>query len=170
MGDRLYSQPLSSDGRMAFSPSLQEARRHQSTASHRHSRRHAQYTRPDRGRSAGLAIRCPLNPSPRVAFPTHRKASQRGRPQLGSPVLGAPIYFFAAVTEEPAVPGCADGTCTPADPNAAFNSPDTLAQLANDLGGAILVGHSLSASFPTRAALRPGSTGVKGIIQLETGC
>jgi len=68
------------------------------------------------------------------------------------------------------VPGCADGTCTPADPNAAFNSPDTLAQLANDLGGAILVGHSLSASFPTRAALRPGSTGVKGIIQLETGC
>ncbi len=66
--------------------------------------------------------------------------------------------------------GCADGTCTPSDPNAFFNSPDTLATLANKLHGAILVGHSQSASFPTRAALRPGSTGVKGIIQLETGC
>jgi len=89
---------------------------------------------------------------------------------------GSNLNFYKQVipdlnsTLNNAVPGCADGTCTPADPNAAFNSPDTLAQLANDLGGAILVGHSQSASFPTRAALRPGSTGVKGIIQLETGC
>ena len=44
-----------------------------------------------------------------------------------------------------------------------------MAELANDLGGAILVGHSQSSSFPTRAALLD-PRGVKGIIQLETGC
>jgi hypothetical protein len=32
------------------------------------------------------------------------------------------------------------------------------------------MGHSQSSSFPTRAALQKGSTGVRGIIQLETGC
>jgi hypothetical protein len=89
---------------------------------------------------------------------------------------GASLTFYKQVipdlnaTLSGAIPGCADGTCTPSDPNAFFNSPDTLATLANKLGGAILVGHSQSAAFPTRAALRPGSTGVKGIIQLETGC
>jgi len=71
---------------------------------------------------------------------------------------------------EASSPTCADGTCTPSDPNAPFNSPDNMALLANQLGGAILVGHSQSSGFPTMAALRPGSTGVKGIIQLETGC
>jgi hypothetical protein len=45
-----------------------------------------------------------------------------------------------------------------------------MAELANELGGAILVGHSESSSYPTRAALQAGSHGVKGIIQLETGC
>ena len=51
-----------------------------------------------------------------------------------------------------------------------WNTPASMAELGNDLGGAIMVGHSQSSSFPIRAALRPGSTGVKGIIQLETGC
>jgi hypothetical protein len=32
------------------------------------------------------------------------------------------------------------------------------------------VGHSQSSAFPTRAALQPGANGVRGIIQLETGC
>jgi hypothetical protein len=55
-----------------------------------------------------------------------------------------------------------------------------MALLANKLGGAILVGHSQSSPYPTRAALQPGSgcypfttasaCKVKGIIQLETGC
>jgi len=67
-------------------------------------------------------------------------------------------------------PTCADGNCTPSDPNAPFNSPENMALLAKQLGGAILVGHSQSSGFPTMAALRPGSTDVKGIIQLETGC
>lgn len=71
---------------------------------------------------------------------------------------------------EAASPTCADGNCTPSDPNAPFNSPDNMATLANQLGGAILVGHSQSSGFPTMAALRPGSMGVRGIIQLETGC
>lgn len=69
-----------------------------------------------------------------------------------------------------AIPGCAGGNCGPAEPNAFWHTPAAMAQLSNDLGGAILVGHSQSSAFPTRAALQPGSKGVKGIIQLETGC
>lgn len=71
---------------------------------------------------------------------------------------------------EASSPTCADGTCTPSDPNAPFNTPDNMALLANQLGGAILVGHSQSSGYPTMAALRPNSSNVKGIIQLETGC
>ena len=67
-------------------------------------------------------------------------------------------------------PTCADGTCTPGNPNTPFNTPVAMAQLANELGGAILVGHSQSSGFPTMAALAANSTGVRGIIQLETGC
>ncbi|HTT84474.1 MAG TPA: hypothetical protein VMF67_13415 [Rhizomicrobium sp.] len=67
-------------------------------------------------------------------------------------------------------PGCADGTCTPADPNSYFSTPSAMAKLANDLGGAILMGHSQSSGYPTMAALQPGSRGVRGIIQLEVGC
>jgi pimeloyl-ACP methyl ester carboxylesterase len=44
-----------------------------------------------------------------------------------------------------------------------------MSTLARDLGGAILVGHSQSSGFPTKAALYD-PTGVKGIIGLETGC
>jgi pimeloyl-ACP methyl ester carboxylesterase len=55
------------------------------------------------------------------------------------------------------------------EPDAPRQTSVRMAQLAKDLGGAILVGHSQSSSFPTRAALLD-PTGVKGIIQLETGC
>jgi hypothetical protein len=48
-------------------------------------------------------------------------------------------------------------------------TPQRMAVLAKKLKGAILVGHSQSSSFPTKAALLDPS-GVKGIIQLETGC
>lgn len=48
-------------------------------------------------------------------------------------------------------------------------TPSRMALLGKKLGGAILVGHSQSSSFPTRAALQDPSA-VKGIIQLETGC
>ena len=44
-----------------------------------------------------------------------------------------------------------------------------MAALAQDLGGVVLVGHSQSSGFPTQAALK-GLSGVRGIIQLETGC
>lgn len=67
-------------------------------------------------------------------------------------------------------PGCADGTCTPADPNTLFSTPAAMATLANDLDGAILMGHSQSSGYPTMAALTMGSHGVRGIVQLETGC
>jgi hypothetical protein len=67
-------------------------------------------------------------------------------------------------------PGCADGTCTPASPDAVFSTPASMAKLANDLNGAILMGHSQSSGYPTMAALQQESKGVRGIIQLETGC
>jgi hypothetical protein len=67
-------------------------------------------------------------------------------------------------------PGCANGTCTPTNPNAYFSTPAAMATLANELDGAILMGHSQSSGYPTMAALQPGSKGVRGIIQLETGC
>ncbi len=66
------------------------------------------------------------------------------------------------------------------DPAGFFNTPSQMAKLASKAGGMILMGHSQSSSFPTRAALQPGSgcypwtsasaCKVKGIIQLETGC
>lgn len=68
----------------------------------------------------------------------------------------------------------------PADPAGFYNTPAQMAELAREVGGAILMGHSESSSFPTRAALQPASgcfpyttreaCKVKGIVQLETGC
>lgn len=46
---------------------------------------------------------------------------------------------------------------------------ESFADLASELDGAILVGHSQSSGFPTQAVLK-GKSGIKGIIQLETGC
>jgi pimeloyl-ACP methyl ester carboxylesterase len=46
---------------------------------------------------------------------------------------------------------------------------ENVATLAQELGGAILVGHSQSAGFPTQAVLKKKG-GIKGLIQLETGC
>ena len=53
-----------------------------------------------------------------------------------------------------------------------INTPTQMAVLADELGGAILMGHSELSGFPTRAALAttPAQTKVKGIIQLEEGC
>ena len=43
-----------------------------------------------------------------------------------------------ATLSEASSPTCADGTCTPSDPNSPFNTPDNMAVLANQLGGAVL--------------------------------
>jgi len=53
-----------------------------------------------------------------------------------------------------------------------INTPTQMALLAEELGGATLMGHSESSGFPMRAALAttPAQTKVKGIIQLEEGC
>jgi hypothetical protein len=55
------------------------------------------------------------------------------------------------------------------DPRTSVPTVDNMAQLAEDLGGAVLVGHSQSSGFPTKAVLK-GRPGIRGIIQLETGC
>lgn len=55
------------------------------------------------------------------------------------------------------------------NPNTNLPTVLHMASLARDLGGAVLVGHSQSSGFPTKAALKD-PTGVRGIVQLETGC
>jgi hypothetical protein len=72
------------------------------------------------------------------------------------------------------------GAPSPADPAGFYNTPAQMAELARELDGAILMGHSESSSFPSRAALQPASgcypyttyeaCKVKAIVQLETGC
>lgn len=72
------------------------------------------------------------------------------------------------------------GAPSPADPAGFYNTPAQMAELATELDGAILMGHSESSSFPIRAALQPASgcypytteeaCKVKAIVQLETGC
>jgi hypothetical protein len=78
-----------------------------------------------------------------------------------------------------AIPDLIMTTLVPRNPANLFpelGNPDSylptgiaMAKLAKDLGGAILVGHSESAGFPTQAAIKD-PTGVRAIIQLETGC
>lgn len=88
---------------------------------------------------------------------------------------GSTLTFYKQVipdmtsTLTAAIPGCSGGGCSPAAPDGFWHTPVAMAELATQLGGAILVGHSQSSSFPTRAALRAPNA-VKGIIQLETGC
>lgn len=55
------------------------------------------------------------------------------------------------------------------DPETDIPTPTQMAKLAKELGGAILVGHSELSPFPTQAAIKD-PTGVRAIIQLETGC
>ncbi|HEX7335663.1 MAG TPA: hypothetical protein VF252_00535 [Gemmatimonadales bacterium] len=106
-----------------------------------------------------------LTPWPDERFPMHTVG-------VGP---GSTLTFYKQVipdmtsTLTAAVPGCAGGNCGPAAPDGFWHTPAAMAELADGLGGAILVGHSQSSSFPTRAALR-NPAAVKGIIQLETGC
>jgi hypothetical protein len=89
---------------------------------------------------------------------------------------GANLQFFNQIIPDLS----ATLTPSPADPAGYYNSPSQMAKLATKVDGMILMGHSQSSSFPTRAALQPGSgcypwttaeaCKVKGIIQLETGC
>jgi hypothetical protein len=72
------------------------------------------------------------------------------------------------------------GAPAPGSPSGFYNSPSQMAKLASQTDGMILMGHSQSSSFPTRAALQPESgcfpwtsaeaCKVKAIIQIETGC
>ena len=91
---------------------------------------------------------------------------------------GSNLQFYNMVI--PDLNGTLSGAPTPADPAGFYNSPAQMAELAKELDGAALMGHSKSASFPSRAALQPASgcypyttasaCKVKAIVQLETGC
>jgi hypothetical protein len=91
---------------------------------------------------------------------------------------GSNLQFYNMVI--PDLNSILSGAPTPADPAGFYNTPAQMAELARELGGAILMGHSESSAFPTRAALQPASgcypwttadaCKVKAIIQLETGC
>jgi len=74
---------------------------------------------------------------------------------------GSNLQFFNMVIPD------LNGTLGPT-----INTPTNMALLADELGGAILMGHSESSGYPSRAALAttPAQTKVKGIIQLEEGC
>jgi hypothetical protein len=91
---------------------------------------------------------------------------------------GSNLQFYNMVI--PDLNATLSGAPSPADPAGFYNTPAQMAELARQLGGAALMGHSESSSFPTRAALQPASgcypwttaaaCKVKAIIQLETGC
>jgi hypothetical protein len=91
---------------------------------------------------------------------------------------GSNLQFYNMVI--PDLNATLSGAPSPADPAGFYNTPAQMAELARELGGAALMGHSESSSFPTRAALQPASgcypyttaaaCKVKAIIQLETGC
>jgi hypothetical protein len=88
------------------------------------------------------------------------------------------LQFFNMVI--PDLNATLSGAPSPTDPAGFYNTPAQMAELARELGGAALMGHSESSSFPTRAALQPASgcypwttasaCKVKAIVQLETGC
>ena len=64
------------------------------------------------------------------------------------------------------VPSLGQQFASPASDNP---SVINMATLAKELNGAILVGHSQTSPVPTQAALKQMG-GIKGLIQLETGC
>jgi hypothetical protein len=91
---------------------------------------------------------------------------------------GSNLQFYNMVI--PDLTTTLSGAPAPADAAGFYNSPAQMAKLASKIGGMILMGHSQSSAFPTRAALQSGSgcypwtsasaCKVKGIVQLETGC
>jgi len=117
-------------------------------------------------------------PRPDVRFPMNTVGVGNG---------GSNLQFFnqlipdlLATLPNPTSPDCSGAACLSPLPGAFANTAAQMAELAKQLGGAILVGHSQSSSYPTRAALQPASgcypwtsasaCKVRGIIQLETGC
>jgi hypothetical protein len=91
---------------------------------------------------------------------------------------GSNLQFYNMVI--PDLNATLSGAPQPADPAGFYNTPAQMAELARELGGAGLMGHSESSAFPLRAALQPAAgcypwttasaCKVKAIMQLETGC
>ena len=121
--------------------------------------------------------RLPPGAQPKVFLGTSSMAWKvfRFGPELGKawPDVQFPVDAFGEFTKqvipdmiETEVPSLLNELVQPETKNPTV---DNVADLAADLGGAILVGHSQSAGFPTQAVLK-GKGGIKGLIQLETGC
>jgi len=105
-----------------------------------------------------------------MAWKVFRFGSREGQPYPGEqfPVDHVNEFYKQVIPDmfETEVPSLMTELVTPTTDNPTV---ENVADLANQLGGAILVGHSQSAGFPTQAALK-AKGGIKGIIQLETGC
>lgn len=66
---------------------------------------------------------------------------------------GSNLQFYNMVI--PDLNSTLSGAPTPADPAGFYNTPAQMAELARELGGAILMGHSESSSFPTGPRFNP---------------
>jgi pimeloyl-ACP methyl ester carboxylesterase len=114
-------------------------------------------------------------PHPDVRFPMYTAGVGNAGSNLMAFAISVPDMNATMSTVFPP-----SGFLEPTDPSAFYNTPVAMAQLAKELGGAILVGHSESGGWPTRAALQPASgcypwtsasaCKVKGIMQIEVGC
>ncbi|MCO6050211.1 hypothetical protein NGM99_10485 [Mesorhizobium sp. RP14(2022)] len=91
-----------------------------------------------------------------------------GWPDVQFPLDHVEEFYKQVIPDmiETQVPSLLGELVSPETSNPTVNN---VAALAHDLGGAVLVGHSQSAGFPTQAVLKQKG-GIRGIIQLETGC
>ncbi|NLR97431.1 hypothetical protein HGP17_11425 [Rhizobium sp. P38BS-XIX] len=105
-----------------------------------------------------------------MAWKVFRFGPREGQPYPGQqfPLDRVDEFYKQVIPDmfETEVPSLMTELITPTTDNPTV---ENVADLANQLGGAILVGHSQSSGFPTQAVLK-AKGGIKGIIQLETGC
>ncbi len=104
------------------------------------------------------------------AWPTFRLGPKLGEPW---PDTKFPIdkldEFYKQVIPDLILTQVPDLIAEVLSPASSLPTVLNLAELADELGGVVLVGHSESSTFPTKAALK-GRRGIRGIVQLETGC
>lgn len=123
------------------------------------------------------AGRLPLSEQRRIILATHQAAwlGFRLGPKYGIawPDEQFPVEkineFYKQIIPDMISTEVPDSVKEQSSPTTKNPTIDDLATLSEELGGAILVGHSQSSYFPTQVALKERH-GVRGLIQFETGC